>query len=153
MVKARGDNRTLDLLDWEPAPIVEAFAPERVRAVSLRTKIARGVSEALKDCEHSRAVVAERMSEFMGETVSVNMLNAYASEAREDHSMPFIRLLGLIHATDDVRLLQLGAEMFGYSVVENKYLGWVDVGRLADIKETIDKDFSAARRLAKAGFK
>jgi len=52
-----------------------------------------------------------------------------------------------------VRLLQIGAELTGHSVVEDKYLGWVDVGRLADIKETIDKDFSAARRLAKAGFK
>lgn len=153
MAKQPGDTQTLDLLSWEAEPIVEAFAPERVRAVSLRAKIARAVSEAMMDCVHSRAVLADRMSEFMGEPVSVNMLNAYASEAREDHSMPFIRLLGLIHATGDVRLLQLGAEMFGYSVVENKYLRWVDVGRLADVKETIDKDFSAARRLAKAGFK
>lgn len=80
MAKQPGDTHTLDLLSWEAEPIVEAFAPERVRAASLRAKIARGVSEALKDCEHNRVVVADRMSEFMGESVSVNMLNAYASE-------------------------------------------------------------------------
>ena len=149
----RRDTLTLDLFDWEPEPIVEAFDPVRVRAASLRAKVARGVSEAMKDCEHSRAVVAERMSAFMGEPVSENMLNAYASEAREDHSMPFIRLLGLIHATGDIRLLQLGAEMFGFSVIEDKFLPWVDLGIAADRKESVVKDFEYKRRLARMGVK
>jgi hypothetical protein len=149
----RRDTSTMDLFDWEPVPIVEAFDPARVRAASLRAKISRAVSEAMKDCEHSRAVVAERMGEFMGEPVTENMLNAYASEAREDYSMPFIRLLGLIHATGDIRLMQLGAEMFGYSVIEDKFLPWVDLGIAADRKESVVKDFEYKRRLARAGVK
>ncbi len=149
----RRDPHTLDLFDWEPEPIVEAFDPARVRAASLRAKISRAVSEAMKDCAHSRAVVAERMGEFMGEPVSEHMLNAYASEAREDYSMPFIRLLGLIHATGDIRLLQLGAEMFGFSVIEDKFLPWVDLGIAADRKESVVKDFEYKRRLARMGVK
>ncbi|NOR64155.1 MAG: hypothetical protein GQ535_16915 [Rhodobacteraceae bacterium] len=39
MAKLRGDTMTLDLLSWEAEPIVEAFAPERVRTSSLRAKI------------------------------------------------------------------------------------------------------------------
>jgi len=49
MVKLRGDNRTMDLLAWEPEPIVEAFAPARVRCSSLRAKIARALVEILID--------------------------------------------------------------------------------------------------------
>ena len=153
MVKLRGDNRTMDLLAWEPAPIVEAFAPARVRCASLRAKIARAVSETMKDAAESREVLAAAMSAWLGEDVSENMLNAYASEAREDHSIPYLRLLALVHVTGDVRLLQIGAELMGHSVIEDKYLSWVDVGRLADHKETIDKEFNAARRMARMGVK
>jgi len=87
MVKARGDTRTMDLLDWEPAPIVAAFVPERVRCSSLRAKIARAVSEAMKDAPECREVLAAGMGAWLGEDVSENMLNAYASEAREEHSI------------------------------------------------------------------
>ncbi len=153
MAKLRGDTHTMDLLSWEELPIVEAFDPSRVRAMSLRAKTARAVSEAMTDCDLSRADVAEKMSVFMGETVSVNMLNAYASEAREEHSISFVRMVGLIHATDDIRLLQIVAEMFGYSVIEDKFLPWVDLGMAADRKETVVKDFEYKRRLARMGAK
>ena len=153
MVKLRGDTQTMDLLSWEPTPIVEAFEPRLVRASSLRSKIARAVSEAMKDWIGDREILAEKMSEWLGEDVTHNMLNAYASEAREDHSIPYLRLLALVHVTGDVRLLQIGAELMGHSVIDDKYLSWVDVGRLADHKETIDKEFAAARRVARMGVK
>lgn len=153
MVKLRGDTQTMDLLSWEPAPIVEAFEPVRVRCASLRAKIAQAVSESMKYAGKSRAILAVEMSDWLGEDVTENMLNAYASEAREDHSIPYLRLLALVHVTGDVRLLQIGAELMGHSVIEDKYLSWVDVGRLADHKETIDKEFAAARRVARMGVK
>lgn len=153
MAKLRGDTHTMDLLSWEPAPLVEAFAPEQVRTSTLRAKIARAVSEAMKDAGQSRAMLAVSMGDWLGEEVSENMLNAYASEARENDTIPYLRLLALAHVTGDVRLLQIGAEQMGHSVIEDKYLSWVDVGRLADHKETIDKEFHAARRMARMGVK
>jgi len=153
MAKLRGDTHTLDLLSWEATPIVEAFAPERVRTSSLRSKIARAVSEAMKDSDLSRAMIAIDMTDWLGEEVTENMVNAYASEARDRDTIPYLRLLALVHVTGDVRLLQMGAELMGHSVIENKYLNWVDVGRLADHKETIDKEFNAARRMARMGVK
>ncbi len=57
MAKLRGDHLTMELLAWEPAPIVEAFASERVRTSSLRSKIARAVSECMTDAEPSRATL------------------------------------------------------------------------------------------------
>ncbi|WP_456387891.1 hypothetical protein [Profundibacter sp.] len=93
MAKLRGDTHTMDLLSWEAKPIVEAFAPARVRTSSLRSKIARAVSECMKDVEESREVLAAGMGAWLGEDVTENMLNAYASEAREDHTIPYLRLL------------------------------------------------------------
>jgi hypothetical protein len=99
-----------------------------------------------------RDQLAVKMSEWLGEDVTKNMLDAYASEAREEHTIPFLRVLALLHVTSDVRLLQLGAEMFGHShsVIEDKYLGWVEVGQLADTKTEIDRAYDAARRAANA---
>ena len=153
MAKLRGDNQTMDLLAWEPAPIVETYAPERVRTSSLRSKIARAVSETMKDSGLTRAQISKSMGDWLGEDVTEHMLNAYASEAREDHTIPYLRLLALVHVTGDVRLLQIGAELMDHSVIEDRYLGWVDVGRLADHKETIDREFAAARRMARMGVK
>ncbi len=59
----------------------------------------------------------------------------------------------LLHVTGDIRLLQLGAEMFGYSVIEDKFLPWVDLGIAADRKESMVKDFEYKRRLARMGVK
>lgn len=151
MVKRSNDNQTLDLLNWEPPEIVKRYDDTRVRTATLRSRIARAVSETLKSSEGSRDEIAVAMTNWLGEDVSRNMLDAYASEAREEQTIPFLRLLALIHATGDVRLLQLGAEMFEHSIVDDKYLPWVEVGQLADQKENIDKAFEFARRHARKG--
>ncbi len=140
MTRDRADTRTLNLLEWEPPHIEVARFEERVvRAASLRARIARAVSQALKDDGRSRDDIAFVMSDWLGEDVTKNMLDAYASEAREDHTIPYLRLLALIEVTGDVRLLQLGAEMFGHLVVDNKYLDWVEIGMEADRKDQVDR--------------
>ena len=152
------DDRTMNLLDWEAPVVVQRFAPERVRAVSLAARIAHGVSETLKDCERSREEIAVDMGAFLGVDFSVNMLNAYASEAREDHQISLLRLLALIHVTRDARLLQMIAEEIGYFVAEDRYLPWVEVGMDADKREQArelaartEREFDATLRLARRG--
>ena len=132
------------------------YDPARVRTASLRSKIARAVSETLSDSEMGRAEIAIAMSDWLGEDVSKNMLDAYASEARADHTIPFLRLLALVHVTGDVRLLQLGAEMFGHVVADAKYLAWIRVGMQADrreqadrLRQEIDREFDATLRAAR----
>ncbi len=150
-MRRQRDTRTLDLLTWEPPQLVRRFEERRVRAASLRDRISLAVAETLKECGMSRDEVAQRMSEWLGEEVSKNTLDAWASQARDDHTPSFLRVLALVHATGDVRLLQMGADQFGQSVVENRYLPWVSVGQLADKKEEMDKAFEVARRMAKKG--
>ena len=148
---AKRDRLTPDLFDWQRQELVKRFDDAKVRAATLRARIAHAVSETLKNCAKPRVEVAESMSAWLQEDVTVNMLNAYASEARDAHTIPFIRLIALVHATDDLRLLQMAAEMFGHSVIDDRYLPWVDVGQLADKKLEIDRNLEAARRNARRG--
>lgn len=147
------DPRTLSLFDWEPPQLVKRFEDVRVRAASLRQKLSMGVAETLKGADIDRDQIAAEMSEWLGEEVSKNLLDAYASQAREDHSISLLRLLALIHATGDLRILQMMAEMFGHSVIENRFLPWVEVGQLADKKDEFDRAFNAARYQARKGIK
>lgn len=157
MAQQRGDNMTLDILrDYSPPEIVKRYQEERVRTSTLRAKIARAVAETLHDSELSRDDLATAMSEWLGEDVTKNMLNNYASEAQEDHTIPYLRLLALIHVTGDVRLLQIGAEMFGHIVTDERFLKWVRIGMTAERRESvhgaadeIDREFDSMLREAR----
>jgi len=155
----RRDPNTLDLWrDYIPPVVAPRYPEERVRAVTLAARIARGVSETLRDCNIGREDVAERMSEYLGAEISVNMLNAYASEARAEHQISFLRLVALVRVTGDTRLLQLVAEEVGCFVAEQKYLTWVEVGMDADrreqarqLAEDAEREFDMKLRLARRG--
>ena len=145
------DNRTLDLFDdWQPPEVVQRFDDTRVRASSLRQKMALGVAETLKGSDLDRDAIAEAMAAWLGEDVSKNLLDAYASQAREEHVISLLRLIALIHATGDLRILQMIAELFDHSVIDDRYLPWIEVGQLAERKDEFDRAFDAARRKAKA---
>jgi hypothetical protein len=47
------------------------------------------LSTALKECPHSRAEIAARMSELTGDDITIHMLNAWTAESREFHRFPF----------------------------------------------------------------
>lgn len=157
MVKRRGDDRTLDLLAWAP-PEPPRYPEERVRTSTLRDRISRAVAETLKDCETSRADIATAMGEWLGEEVSENMLNAYASQGREEHTIPYLRLLALAQVTGDVRLLQLGAELFGHTVIENRFQPFIEIGlrfdrknRAMRIAQEEEQEIAAAFRTIRKG--
>jgi len=152
MAKQRGDTDTLSLLDWqppEPERLVERYPEPQVRAGTLRGRIAKAVSETLRHAEQSREDIAAAMSDWLGEDVTKNMLDAYASQSREDHTIPYLRLLALTHVTGDTRLLQLGAELFGRAVIEERWLDWVRVGQMSVARESFNKEFNAALHEAK----
>lgn len=147
MPRRPADTRTLDLFSWEPPEIVPAYDEGRLKSASLRARIARGVAATLKDCEMSREAVADAMGDWLGEDVSKNMLDAYASESRDEHTIPFLRVLALVQVTGDVRLLTLGAETSGHAVIEERYLGAVyEAMWTAEEERARDKRLASRRR-------
>ena len=70
--------------------------------------------------------IAATKSEWLGEPVTINMLNNYASEAQVDHTISCLPLMALIHLARDVRLLQIGAEMFEQKKMQLNFLLVID---------------------------
>jgi len=152
MVRQRKDSLTLDLLtDWKPPEVTAAFEESDVRGASIKTRVALAVATALRDTPLDRMAVAEHMSAFLGEKVTRNMLDAYASSAREDHVINLPRYLALADATDDAqRLLQALAAPFGLAVVENRYVPAIRDAMLTDRIEELQDQRKAQRRAWKA---
>ncbi|AUN31274.1 DNA transposition protein [Niveispirillum cyanobacteriorum] len=128
----RRDSNTMDLLSWQPPAAPAAFAPEVVRAATLRATLAKGVGAALKESDKGREVIALEMGDYLGEVVPKSMLDAYASESREEHVISLVRFIALIHATRDYRLLQLLADQFGLAVIEARYVPAIEQAVLDD---------------------
>ena len=138
-----------DLLTWEPPQAEIAFAWEQVRSASPAGRIARAVAVALKECGRTRTEVAAAMSEFLGERVSPNMIDGYASVARTLHQIPLTRFLALIHATRDRRLLQMLAEPMGWAVVERRHLPLIAAAQIREREDALKAERKALVRLAK----
>jgi len=142
----------LDLLGWSAPEPVRRFAEERVRGVTMRDRLSRAIGACLKDADArglTREEIAVRMSEFLGEKVSTHMVNAYASPARDDHVISVTRLMALLHATGDQRLLELIAEPMGWAVVERKYLPLIELAAVRERADELAKRSAYIRRLAK----
>jgi hypothetical protein len=90
------------------------------------------------------------MSEFLGQPVSVNMLDAYASQARGQHNISAVRLVALLHATQDRRLLELVAEMFGWPVIERKFLKLIELASLQEREDALRRQRETLRREARS---
>ncbi len=140
----------LALLDWQPPQTVARFQDDQVRAVSISDRLCRGISVALREAPYNRDQVATRMSEFLGQPVSVNMLDAYASQARGQHNISAVRLVALLHATQDRRLLELVAEMFGWPVIERKFLKLIELASLQEREDALRRQRETLRREARS---
>lgn len=141
----------LDLLDWTPPPATVRFDDAAVRAATIHARISRAIGVALKDAGADRAEIARRMAAFLGEAVPVNMLNAYASQAREDHVISVPRYLALMAATGDRRLLQLLAEDMGWAVVEKRHLPMIELAEVQEKLAELEAHRAALKRRVKAG--
>lgn len=146
----RADDRTPDLFAWTPpSPVAVRFEEERVRASTAGQRLSRSVAETLRASDRSRKEIAAAMSEFLGVEVSENMVNAYASQARETHTISLERAEALLHATGDARIFGDLLARHGFAVIEEKYLGAVEDAQLTDTIETA----TARRRRARAKWK
>lgn len=140
------DEKTMDLFAWKPPALAKTFDATEVRAASLRSSIAKAVSLALKDCGKSREQTAQSVGAYLGEDCPKNMLDAYASESREDHSPSLLRFVGLLHATRDIRLLNLIANLFGWVVIDQKYLPAIEEAICQDKIEELQQRKAQARK-------
>jgi hypothetical protein len=117
MGRDRRDPLTGDLF----TPVYPVRTPAQIDGATLEIKLCRAISEALKECSESRAIIAARMADYLGEPhFSKAMLDAYASAGRDSHCITVKRFLALIHVTGATWMLDVLAEQFGCYVMGNE---------------------------------
>jgi hypothetical protein len=149
MAKVRGDTTTFDLLAWQPKEPEKRFDEDQIKAHSLSAKVARAISVSLEECQYERAEVAARMGQYLGGEVSLNMLNGYASQAREDHNISAVRFMALVYATQDWRLLQVLSDPFPVSIVDNRYIDVIRMAQIREKREAMEKEEKALKLKAR----
>lgn len=111
--------------------------------------IAAKVARALKDDDRSREVIAAEMSDLLGgEEVTRFMLDAYASEAREQHNISAGRFLALIAVTGRFDLLDAATRRIGAAVLVGEELLAAHLGHLKAQERNLRERIRAAERAA-----
>jgi len=105
MARLRGDTETTDLFE-----VAEVFPVATRRnlpqAIDFNVMLSQLISRALRETDIERPQIAAIMSDMLGESVSTNMLNAYAAPGRVDHNISLVRFLALTRATQQPWLWQ-----------------------------------------------
>jgi len=114
--------------------------PARTEAdlAGLDRMVAASVGRALNDDERSRHEIAGLVSALLDDTVTKQMLDAYAAEAREDHNVSMHRFLALIAVTDrhdilDALIRRIGGAVLVGEEILTAQLGHID-RQIADLK-------------------
>lgn len=148
----RRDPLTVDLFeDYRPKPVVERFDADVVQAWSMEARLSKAVALTMDDAEMSRTEIAAAMSEILKSTVSKAMLDGYASQAREQHSISAVRLAALIAVTKDVRALNALLEDAGLIVIPKKYEALLRRERARELRERAEREEQAADAEWRAG--
>ncbi|MCJ8142930.1 hypothetical protein MKI84_08375 [Ancylobacter sp. A5.8] len=144
----RRDTRTLDLFaDWTPPPVTDRPDERVLRARTLRERIALAVAEVLEGQQRSREEIADEMSTYLGgEAVSKAMLDNYASQAKDEHTISFARLVALCAVTGDHRPLQLALDPLDRVSIESRYVGAIQEAMAREQMERLERLARAGRR-------
>jgi hypothetical protein len=123
--------------------------PARVRDEAELAGFDRGlaakVAAILKDDDRSREVIAAEMSALLAEPVSKMMLDAYASEARDQHNIPAHRFLALIAVTERFDVLDAACRRIGAAVMVGEEINAIRLGHLQARRDQIDAEIKKLR--------
>jgi len=139
------DEISLDLFrDVEPAAIVERFPEDEVRSDTLTGKLSRAVKATLNAFDRSRDEVATAISDYLGDDCSGSMLDKYASQGAERHTISAVRLAALVAVTSDPRPLNALLESLGLIVVPKRYEWLIRRERANELKKLAEREAAAA---------
>jgi hypothetical protein len=150
MTKSR-DTKTGSLFAWargqEP---VQRHEPRVTAAASLGQRLVNGIKatlDELKDRGIDRQQIADLMSAYLGEKVSLPMLNKYASQT--GHEISAVRFIAFVHATNDLRNLNVLTEPLGYVAVPREAEGLLKALSLFEQEERQAAELATTRETRK----
>lgn len=117
VVPKRKQNPNQFDLFYEPTYPVRAEEPT-IDAEQFQRDVARAIGRAMDASSDDRFEIAKRMAKALGQDdFSKAMLDAYASESKDTHTISLVRLIALIKATDQLWLMDFVASRVGGTVL------------------------------------
>ncbi len=110
----------------------------------LESQIASAVGTILNSITEPREVTAAKMSVLLADQVSRQMLDAYASPAREGHKVPMSRFLALVAVTKRHDVLDILMREIGAAVLVDEE---IQTARIGQLQLTIDEANRELKRL------
>jgi hypothetical protein len=101
----------------------------------ISTQVRRLISEAVKQCSHSRAVIAARLSDLLGVHITEHMLNAWSAESKDGYRFPLEYAPAFCYVTGETRLLKIGPIIMGLKVLEDKDIMWLEYHKVREIEK------------------
>lgn len=105
-------------------------ATQPAELAGLGAMIAAAVGAVLKEDSRSRYEIAGAVSALLGEEVSAQMLDAYASEAKDNHNIPMHRALALIAVTSRHDVLDALVRRIGAALVVGEEIILTELGNI-----------------------
>lgn len=111
--------------------VLVGYGEEVAGRGELGNQIAKLVGRALKEARDTdrgdRVQIAERMGSYLGRTVSVDILNKWASEGSVEHRIPYDAFVALVDATGAHALLGFMPRLFGFAVIPAQYADVIEL--------------------------
>jgi hypothetical protein len=105
------------------------------------------VSQVLKECPQDRWEIAAQMSRLSGADVSKNILDAWASPAREDHNIPLYRAALLEDVCGSHALTDWLAGKRGGRVAYGRETLNAELGRMVVMRQALDQKMRELKKL------
>ena len=110
--------------------------------------ISSAVARAMNEDRRSRPEIAGKVSALLGEDVSRWMLDAYASEAREEHAISAARFFAVIAATERLDILDALVSRIGGRILVGEEMHAARLGHLMAQKSEIEAQIRELRPVA-----
>lgn len=135
------DAFTVDLFrDYHPAPVVERFADEQVKAWSMAGRLAKAIALTMEESGLSRDEIAAQMTELTKAPITKASLDAYASQAKEGHQISAAKLAALVAVTGDARAVNVLLEDAGLIAIPRKYEALLKRERARELRELLERE-------------
>jgi hypothetical protein len=122
----------LDLLK-DLRPKNNAFA-----SFNIDLRLRDAISQAIKDCSHSRFQIAAKMSELLGVEITKSMIDSWTAESREGlYRFPACYLPALCHVVGSLEPVRIMADLLGAYVIQGEEAILTELGRRKEQKKKI----------------
>jgi hypothetical protein len=111
------------------------------------------ITDSIRRSARSRDQVADEMTLLLGKRITARMLNAFTSEANEQHRFPLCFTRAFCEAVQDWRLVALIAERSGLQLISGEEVLLLELGRQYFNRKQADVSLTELEVLIESGRK